>query len=164
MAIFTRTWWEAAGKRAAYTALAALLPAVTLLTLGEVTAVYVAGMAAAAALLSLATSLAGIPETTAAAVPLWRAITTRTLKTAGQVALPALAAVTVVTELDWQGLAVQVAGAALTTLIRTVMAYLPEVAPAAVEEAPTGDVIPYVDEVDLTPPPDGYEPRYRAEP
>lgn len=155
MTIFTRTWWDAAAKRAAYTALAAVLPAATLLVLGEVSPVYVAGMAAAAALLSLATSLAGIPETGAAAVPLWRAVITRTLKTAGQVALPALAAVTVVTELDWQGMAVQVGGAALTTLIRTVMSYLPETAPAA--PAPTGDVIPYEDEVDLTPPPDGYE-------
>jgi hypothetical protein len=160
MSVFTATWWDAAWKRAAYTVLAAILPAVTLLLIGEVTALYVAGMAAAAALLSLATSLAGIPETGPTAVPLWRAIITRTLKTAGQVALPALAAVTVVTELDWQGLAVQVGGAALTTLIRTVMANLPETAPAA--PAPTGDVIPY--EVDLTPPPDGYEPRYRAEP
>ena len=161
MIIFTRTWWAAAWKRAAYTALAAVLPAVTLLVLGEVSPVYVAGMAAAAALLSLATSLAGIPETTGTPVPLWRAIVTRTLKTAGQVALPALAAVTVVTELDWQGMAVQVGGAALTTLIRTVMSYLPETAPAA--PAPTGDVIPYEDEVDLTPPPEGYKPRYRAD-
>ena len=161
MSVFTAAWWDAAWKRAAYTVLAAILPAVTLLLIGEVSPVYVAGMAAAAALLSLATSLAGIPETTGTPVPLWRAIVTRTLKTAGQVALPALAAVTVVTELDWQGLAVQVGGAALTTLIRTVMSYLPETAPAA--PAPTGDVIPYEDEVDLTPPPDGYEPRYRAD-
>lgn len=158
MSVFTATWWDAAWKRAAYTALAAILPAVTLLLVGEVAPVYVAGMAAAAALLSLATSLAGIPETTGTPVPLWRAIVTRTLKTAGQVALPALAAVTVVTELDWQGLAVQVGGAALTTLIRTVMANLPETAPAA--PAPTDDAIPY--EVDLTPPPGDYEPRYRA--
>ena len=157
MSVFTAAWWDAAWKRAAYTVLAAILPAVTLLLIGEVSPIYVAGMAAAATLLSLATSLAGIPETTGTPVPLWRAIVTRTLKTAGQVALPALAAVTVVTELDWQGLAVQVGGAALTTLIRTVMSYLPETAPAA----PTGDVIPY--EVDLTPPPDGYEPRYRAD-
>ena len=161
MSVFTATWWDAAWKRVAYTVLAAILPAATLLTLGEVTVVYVAGMAAAAALLSLATSLAGIPETTGTPVPLWRAIVTRTLKTAGQVAIPALAAVTVVTDLDWQGMAVQVGGAALTTLIRTVMSYLPETAPAA--PAPTGDVIPYEDEVDLTPPPDGYEPRYRAD-
>jgi hypothetical protein len=161
MSVFTATWWDAAAKRALYTALAAILPAVTLLLIGEVSPVYVAGMAAAAALLSLATSLAGIPETGAAAVPLWRAIITRTLKTAAQVALPALAAVTVVTELDWQGLAVQVGGAALTTLIRTVMANLPET--AAPNAPPTGDVIPYEDEVDLTPPPDGYEPRYRAD-
>jgi hypothetical protein len=161
MAVFTPTWWAAAGKRAAYTALAAVLPAATLLALGDVHILYVAGMAAAAALLSLATSLAGIPETTGTAVPLWRAIATRTLKTAGQVALPALAAVTVVTELDWQGLAVQVGGAALTTLIRTVMAYLPEVEPAS--PPPTGDVIPFEDEVDLTPPPEGYVPRHLAD-
>jgi hypothetical protein len=90
-----------------------------------------------------------------------KATTPPSLKTAAQVALPALAAVTLVTELDWQGLAVQVGGAALTTLIRTVMAYLPETAPAA--PAPTGDLLPYEDDVDLTPPPEGYQPRYRAE-
>src|SRR5690606_41139741 len=59
----------------------------------------------------------------------------RAAKTAGQVALPALTAATVVQDVGWRELGIAVGGAVATTLMRTVMTYvlvdgLPEDHPA----------------------------------
>ena len=131
MTVFTPAWWHAAGQRAAYTALAALLPLAALLFTGDATPLYVLSIVALSALVSLVTSLAGIPEVDGKSVPLWRAIVVRVLKTAGQVAAPVLASVALLEHVGWYELGVAVAGAALATLIRTLMAYLPEDATAA---------------------------------
>lgn len=126
MDLFTPAWWHAAGRRAAYTALAALLPLAALLFTGEVTPLYVASLIGLTVLTSLVTSLAGLPEVTGKVVPWWRAISVRVLKTAGQVAAPVLGSVLLLEDVGWYELGVTVAGAALTTLIRSLMAYLPE--------------------------------------
>ena len=131
MIVFTPAWWHAAGQRAAYTALAALLPLAALLFTGDATPLYVLSIVALSALVSLVTSLAGIPEVDGKSVPLWRAIVVRVLKTAGQVAAPVLASVALLEHVGWYELGVAVAGAALATLIRTLMAYLPEDATVA---------------------------------
>lgn len=126
MALFTTTWWTAAGQRAAYTALAALLPLAALLVAGEVTPLYVLSLTGLSVLASLVTSLAGLPEVKDQAVPLWRAVIVRTAKTAAQVAVPVLGAAALLEEVAWYELAVQVGGAALTTLLRTLKDALPE--------------------------------------
>lgn len=126
MDLFTPTWWHAAGRRAAYTALAALLPLVALLVGGEVSPLYVASLVALTILTSLVTSLAGLPEVTGKVVPWWQAIVVRVLKTAGQVAAPTLGSVLLLEDVGWYELGVTVAGAALTTFVRSLMAYLPE--------------------------------------
>ncbi len=127
MGLFTPAWWNAASQRAAYTALAALSGLILLLLSGEVTVGYVVSFVAVALLASFATSLTGLPEVTGNAEPLWRAILTRCAKTAAQIALPALAAVTLLEQISWDALGVQVAAGVLTTLIRTLQGYLPEV-------------------------------------
>lgn len=144
MTVFTAAWWLAAGQRAAYTALAALMPLGALLFTGDVTPLYVISVVGLSLLSSLATSLWGVPEVTDRVVPLWRAVVVRVLKTAGQVGAPVLGSVLLLEEVGWYELGVTLAGAALTTLVRTLMAYLPETAvagtlildpePAAVDE------------------------------
>lgn len=125
--ITTASWWHAAGARAAYTALAAMIPLAALLVAGEVTASYVLSIVALAALASLATSLVSLPEVKGGpGVPLWRAILTRALRTAGQVAAPVLGAVALLEEVDWPDLGVVIGGAVLVTVLRTLKAYLPE--------------------------------------
>lgn len=126
MDLFTPTWWHAAGRRAAYTALAALLPLAALLFTGDVTPLYTLSVVALAALASLVTSLAGLPEVTDKVVPWWQAVVVRVLKTAGQVAAPVLGSVLLFEDVGWYELGVTVAGAAFTTLLRALMAYLPE--------------------------------------
>ena len=136
MGVLSREWWIAAGQRAAYTGLAAVTGPLALLFAGEVSAGYVASFTAAAMLLSFATSLAGLPEVAGRAESWWRAILSRSAKTAGQVAVPAFVAVTVLGEIEWADLGVQVAYGVLTTLIRTLMGWLPEV-PEAEQTVPS---------------------------
>ena len=127
MAVFTAAWWVAAGQRAAHTAIAAVIPLAALLFTGDVTPLYVLGVVALSGFVSMVTSLAGIPEADDRTVPLWRAIVVRVLKTAGQVAAPMVVSLTVITDVGWYELGVAVGGAALATLLRTLLAYLPEV-------------------------------------
>lgn len=132
--ITTASWWTTAGHRAAYTALAAATPLALLFVAQEVTAVYVLSAVAAAAFLSLVTSAAALPEAAGKRQALWRAILERSARTAGQVALPALAGVLVLSDIGWYELWVQVGGAVLVTVLRTLQARLPE-APTTPEPA-----------------------------
>lgn len=132
-------WWQAATTRAAYTALAALLPLVGLLVTGQVADLWVVVLTVALALVaSLATSLAGLPELGDREVPLWLAVLARCGRTAGQVLAASLAGAVLLTDVDWPTIGLQVAGAVLTTLVRTLMAALPETYPVLVAEADTG--------------------------
>lgn len=124
--ITSLSWWEAAGQRAAYTALAALLPLAMLLVSGQVDVVYVLLVVALAVVASLATSLAGLPELTDRAVPPWAAILTRVVKSAAQVLVSSLGGAVLLTDVHWSTIGTAAAGAALTTLVRTLMVYLPE--------------------------------------
>ena len=61
--IFTKKWWKCAGIRALKTvAQAALASIPAAVTIAEVDWVTVAGIAALAGVISLLTSLAGLPE------------------------------------------------------------------------------------------------------
>lgn len=131
MRIFTAQFWKAAATRAAYTALAAALPLAGLVIAGDQTPAYAASVIALAAIASVVTSLVSLPEVDGAHLPFWRAVLTRTLRTAAQVAAPVLAAAVTLADIDPAALAVQIAGAAAVTLLRTLMAYLPEVGEAA---------------------------------
>lgn len=132
MNLFTPAWWEYAAARAANTAIAALIPLATLLVAREVTPLYVVGVAAASALASFVTSLAGLPEVDGKAVPLWRAVLVRSAKTFGQVGAPMLLGVVVIGDVDWYAFLVTTGGAVLVTLLRTLKDWLPE-------QTPTGD-------------------------
>jgi hypothetical protein len=97
-----------------------------LLVAGEVKPLYVLSLIGLSLVASLITSLAGLPEVKGTSAPFWQAIVVRVLKTAAQVAVPAIGAAVIVQDVDWQQLGVQVGGAALTTLVRSLMDYLPE--------------------------------------
>ena len=137
--VFTGAWWIAAGKRAAYTALAAILPSAALLLQGGIDPLYVAGLAGLALVLSLLTSMASLPELDDKSEGFLKAVGFRVLRTLGQVGVPALAGAAILQDVDWHQAWVVTAGAVLTTLIRALMSYLPET--TVVQQIKTGEVV-----------------------
>ncbi len=135
MAVLTRKWWVEATKRAAATALAGLIPYVSLV-LADLSSVGKAASATGLLILaSYATSLGGLPELVGDGVSLLRAVLTRTAKTLGQSLVVWIGASAVFSELDWTTAAVAVAGPTLITLLRTLATRLPEVDEPYAEEA-----------------------------
>jgi len=125
-ALLTIDWWTAAGQRAAYTALVVLLPYAALVSTGQVPVVEALLAVALAVVASLATSAAGLPEVDGRDVPLVLAVLVRVVKTAAQTVVAALGSAVLLTDVDWHTVWLAVAAAALGTLIRTLLVYLPE--------------------------------------
>ncbi|PFG19885.1 hypothetical protein [Serinibacter salmoneus] len=138
--ILTTAWWVAAGQRAAYTALAALLPVAALLVAGQADPLEVLSLVAMSMVASLLTSLAGLPELGDRTPPLWLAALIRVVKTAAQVAVAAMGTAVLLTEVEWGTVGIQVAGAALTTLVRVLMEHLPETDPVLTVEVATDQI------------------------
>lgn len=154
---FSPQWWIAAGQRAAYTALAAVLPIAAQFVTGEVPFKFMYGVVLASMLLSFLTSLARLPEITGASGPVVWVVINRVARTVGQVGLASLGGLALIQDVDWGTFAQTVGGAALVTLVRGFMTYLPEsdatqavVAGTVVDPVPTpvSPVAPQVDEVD----------------
>lgn len=138
--ITTAVFWRAAGSRVLYTFLATLVPYVILVQTGEVEVYDALSIAGLAGLASLVTSFANLPEISTATMPMWKAIGHRVLRTFGQNVAAGIAGFVLLQDVPWSAILVGVAGAVVTTLIRTVLDVLPEsVAQApAVESVTTG--------------------------
>lgn len=138
--VLTAAFWQAAGARALRTVLVALLPFLAPLVGGDWTAVGQAGLAVAlAAVLSLVTSLASLPELGDGARSRWVALLDRSARTFGQTLAASIGSALVWSDVDWTLAVVQAATAAITTAILAVVEQLPETAPpVAVEQAPDG--------------------------
>ena len=123
-----KTWWKAALIRAAKTfaqaAVGVIPAAVTIADVDWVAVVYTASFAA---VLSVLTSLAGLPEISGETYGFWKAAGYRAVKTVFQTAVAALPAAALITEVNW----LTVAGAAL---LAGVVSLLMSVAGLAVPE------------------------------
>ena len=121
------SWWKAAGIRVVYTVLAIvvayLLPGLEG-GFASIQWVFVGSAAAMGAILSLLTSLAGLPETVGKNVAWWLAALERVSKTFAQALLATIGASALLHEVDWS-MALQTAGlAALVSLFRLILATL----------------------------------------
>ncbi|WP_159794433.1 holin [Puerhibacterium puerhi] len=125
--ISTATFWRAAGWRALYTLLAAALPFVVPLLADPSARAALEALAGVgfAVVLSLVTSLANLPELGAGRPP-WLAVVDRVARTFFQVLLAALGTAAGFGDVDIRAILGQAAGAAAVTLIRSVIAALPE--------------------------------------
>lgn len=118
-------WWKDAALRAAYTALAIALPYLGAATLNAVPWLTVALAAALGYVASLATSLAGLPEVEGVNLPWWLAATERVVKTFAQSLVAGFVGATLITDVDWAFVLQAAALAALTSLVRLILATLP---------------------------------------
>lgn len=118
-------WWKAAVVRALYTAVAVALPYLGAATIVEVPWVTVASTAALAFLLSIVTSLAGLPEAQGTDLPWWLAAVERVVKTFAQALASGFGGAVLLTDVDWVFVLQAAALAALTSLLRLILATLP---------------------------------------
>lgn len=118
-------WWKDAALRAAYTALAIALPYLGAATLNAVPWLTVALAAALGYVASLATSLAGLPEVSGVDLPWWLAALERVVKTFAQSLVAGFVGATLITDVDWAFVLQAAALAALTSLVRLILATLP---------------------------------------
>lgn len=118
-------WWKDATLRAAYTAVAIAVPYVGGFLLTEIPWLTIILAAALGFIASLATSLAGIPEAVGVNLPWWLAATERVVKTFAQALAAGFVGATLLTDVAW-GVVLQAAAiAALTSLLRLILATLP---------------------------------------
>jgi hypothetical protein len=86
-------------------------------------------------LVAIATSLKGIPDPVNATW--WQVLISRSLRSAGQVALPVFATAAALDQIDWSNAYTVIVGAFLTTLVLTALSVLPQSEPVV---QLTGDV------------------------
>lgn len=119
------TWWKAALLRALYTAIAIAIPYIAAVRFADVPWIMVASAAAVGFILSLATSLFGLPESEGVDLPWWLAALERVAKTFGQSLAAGLTGATFLTDVDWNVILQAAIGAALISLLRLILATLP---------------------------------------
>lgn len=119
------TWWKAAGLRALYTAVAIAIPYIAAVQLTDVPWLMVASAAVVGAILSLATSLFGLPESESVNLPWWLAALERVVKTFAQSLAAGLTGATFLHDVDWPLVLQAAVGAAFISLLRLILATLP---------------------------------------
>lgn len=123
--LLSSTWWKDAALRALYTAVAIAVPYLGAALLTEIPWVTMILAAALGFVASLATSLAGLPEASGVHLPWWLAALERTVKTFCQALAAGFVGATLLTDVSW-GVVLQAAAiAALTSLLRLILATLP---------------------------------------
>lgn len=120
-----RAWWRSAGLRALYTAIAIALPYVGGALIADIAWLTAASAAGLGFLASLATSLAGLPETEGVDLPWWLAAVERVVKTFAQALAAGFIGATVLADVSWSTVIQAAAISALTSLLRLILATLP---------------------------------------
>ena len=132
--LFSRAWWSIAGQRALRTMLVAIVPFVPALIGAPDGQTYIAAgsTVALAAVLSLFTSAASLPEANGLPRAWWVAALDRFVRTFAQVAIASIPAVTVIQDVPWTVVLTNAAASAVGSLLLALIAALPETQPITV--------------------------------
>lgn len=118
-------WWKSAALRALYTAVAIALPYVGGALLSDIAWLTALSAAALGFVASIATSLAGLPEAEGVDLPWWLAAIERVVKTFAQALAAGFLGATLLADVAWSTVIQAAAIAALTSLLRLILATLP---------------------------------------
>lgn len=118
-------WWRDAAFRAVYTAVAIAVPYVGGSLIADIPWLTILSAAAVGFVASIATSLAGLPETVGVDLPWWLAALERTVKTFFQALAAGIAPAVLFTDVDWSTILQASAIAAGLSLLRLILATLP---------------------------------------
>lgn len=123
--LFSLAWWKDAALRAVHTAVAIAVPYIGGNIIADVPWLTIASAAAVGFVASLATSLAGLPETEGVDLPWWLAAVERVVKTFFQALAAGIAPAILWSDIAWSTVAQAAAIAAGLTLLRLILATLP---------------------------------------
>lgn len=126
MRLFTVSWWEKAGARALYTAIALLIPVAGQIGAGGIDWAYAGGAVALGVIASLVTSLANLPELSGKTVVWWKAVVSRMARTAGQSLVASIGSTILFQDVDWGAVLLTAVGATVVTALRAALSRLPE--------------------------------------
>jgi len=121
----SRSWWKDAALRALYTALAIALPYLGGALIADIAWLTILSAAGLGFLASLATSLAGLPETEGVDLPWWLAAVERTVKTFAQALAAGFLGAVLLSDVAWSTVVQAALISALTSLVRLILATLP---------------------------------------
>ena len=121
----SRAWWKAALLRAIYTAVAIAVPYLGGALLADIQWWTALSAAALGFVASLATSLAGLPEANGVDLPWWLAALERVIKTFAQALAAGFVGATLLADVAWSTVLQAALIAALTSLLRLILATLP---------------------------------------
>lgn len=119
------TWWKAAATRGLYTALAIALPYLGGALIADIQWLTILSAAALGFVTSIVTSLAGLPEVVGNDLPWWLAAVERTVKTFAQALASGFVGATLLTDVAWSTVVQFALISALTSLVRLILATLP---------------------------------------
>jgi len=144
--ITTAAWWKAAVLRAVYTALAIALPYLGGALITAVPWLTILSAGVLGFITSILTSLAGLPEADGVDLPWWLAAVERVGKTFAQALLSGFVGATLLTDVAWSTVLQAAAIAALTSLVRLILATLPQdpTAPPIDAGSADGGTVPVV--------------------
>lgn len=132
-----RTWWRAALVRALYTAITIAIPYLGGSMLAEIPWNALALAAGFGFVSSLVTSLAGLPEAVGTDLPWWLAAVERIVKTFFQALGAGLTGAVFLTDVDWPFALQSALIAAGLSLLRLILATLPQDPTAGIPPART---------------------------
>lgn len=121
----SRAWWKAALLRAVYTAVAIAVPYLGGALLSDILWWTALSAAALGFLASVLTSLAGLPEAEGVDLPWWLAAVERVIKTFAQALAAGFVGATLLADVAWSTVIQAAVIAALTSLLRLILATLP---------------------------------------
>lgn len=130
--LISKVWWEAAGGRALRTAIVVAIPYIPASYLGQVPYLTILSAAVLAAILSLLTSLAGLPEVSGKQPIWWVAVAERVVKTIAQAAITAVGNALLLQNVHWLDIAQIALTAGFGSLL---LAFLKELPEASVPQA-----------------------------
>lgn len=141
------TWWKAAALRGLYTALAIALPYLGGALIADIQWLTILSAAALGFVTSIVTSLAGLPEVIGNDLPWWLAAVERTVKTFAQALASGFVGATLLTDVAWSTVVQFALISALTSLVRLILATLPNDPTPAIAMVETIDGTWAVDDV-----------------
>jgi hypothetical protein len=124
--LLSKVWWEAAGGRALRTAIVVTLPYLPAIYVGQIPYLVILSTAGLAAILSLLTSVVGLPEVDGKNPVWWFAIAERVVKTIAQAIVAGIGNAVLIQDVHWPNILQAALAAGFGSLLFAFLKDLPE--------------------------------------